>query len=376
MFEFKLQLFAEEESADTDAKETRVDGTGEESKDEKPAKEPIPDELAGVSEETAREIMEQAKQEQRKDESESKVANDVQDTETKPVGDDTFDEVNQKVPYVRFKEQVDKSHEIENELKKYKEKFGDLNAPNAPAQAQPPQQTVPQQPPEPPAPQFRLSEQVMKQINALAVQNAMQMTGMTKDDYDALEYADDDDSRKQTFNFALNMARNNIMNGIQRAEQIQNENRQKFLAAHRQAVQGYNDFAQKEMASPDFEQVKNYATNEYFESLSQPDQNTVAAAYMRIERNIASPAEIALVKSFYRDAKAAYHAKNPQAAKPAVSNQKQKIKQAQSMPRADKVNGAAGGDETVSEDTLRQMLNNTPWDEIPKKYQKMLLGMG
>ena len=51
-----------------------------------------------------------------------------------------------------------------------------------------------------------------------------------------------------------------------------------------------------------------------------------------------------------------------------------KYKQAKKMPRADKLSG--GGDTSGKSDVdiAIEMMNNRPWEKIPEKYQKILLG--
>lgn len=366
MFKYKLQRFAEE----AEAEETQESATEE-------AKEPIPEELDGLPEDIAREAMAQAKQESaaQKDAAENEPeANGDQDTENKPVGEG-LEEPQQKIPYVRFKQQVDKSHELEEQLNAYKKKFGDLSAQQAPPPAQQvsQQQTAPQlQQATPQQSQIRITDDDVKIINQAAAKGALQLTGMTQEEYDALEYADDDDPKKQRFKLALDIAKNNIVRGIEQEQMQRAAMAQQFLAVHKQTVDDYNSFVQQAMQEPDAPAIKDFATNEYFDSMSPARKNTIAASYARIERNTASPAEIELVKTYYAEARDAYHAKHPRAAQQPPN---QKISQAEKMPRADQVSGTSGGDKPMTEATLRQMLNDTPWDKIPEKYQNILLGI-
>ena len=139
MFIFDLQRFAEEEAAE-DTQTTEVEETpAEEPAAEEEPKEAIPDELAGVSEDVAREVMAQAQKEEPHEEEEAQEQEDVTDAQT--VVNQTADEPplkqpNQKIPYARFKQQVDKTNELEAMLKQYQQRFGDLNAPQQQAQPQ------------------------------------------------------------------------------------------------------------------------------------------------------------------------------------------------------------------------------------------------
>lgn len=86
----------------------------------------IPEELAGISEEVARNIMEQAVQPAAPEKSADNPvdANDPNDV---------------KVSYSRFKETLDQRNDLERQLAAYREKFGDLNA-----QSQQPQENYQQ----------------------------------------------------------------------------------------------------------------------------------------------------------------------------------------------------------------------------------------
>ena len=93
------------------------------------------------------------------------------------------------------------------------------------------------------------------------------MTGLSKDDVDAMEYMDDDDPRKTQYQTARKYAEVAIMQQIYAAQQEQQRRTRVLLDNHKKNIDGYNTFAQQEMQEPDFEQTKEFATNEFFESL-------------------------------------------------------------------------------------------------------------
>lgn len=93
MFMFDLQRFAEEKA--------------------------IPEELAGISEDVARNIMAQA-------------ARPAANSTNSPV--DANDPNDVKVSYSRFKETLDQKNDIERQLAAYRERFGDINAQPQPQQ--------------------------------------------------------------------------------------------------------------------------------------------------------------------------------------------------------------------------------------------------
>jgi len=372
MLEFDLQRFAEEEAQESAEAQEAVT---EEPQAEEEAKEPIPDELSGIPEDIARETMAKAQAESEEEgEEEEREVTDVQDTVTKPV-DTPLKQPNQKIPYARFKQQVDKTNELEEQLKRYQARFGDINA--AP-QAQPQQSAQPtaQQPvQQPQPPTFQLTDDNMQLIQQAAQEGALQMTGMTKDDLDEFEYSDDDDPKKQRYQMALGIAKNNIMTGLQRAAAQQQAAQAQLVAIHNASVADFNSFVQQESAAQDFKDVQSYAINEYFDALPDAVKPIIAGSWERIQRDAASPAEILAVKNYFQQAKASYHSKHPQK-KRSVGAATSKMKQAAAMPRAGQVDGSSGDDGAVTNETLARMLRETPWDKIPDSYKNLMLGIG
>ena len=288
--------------------------------------EAIPAELAGVSEDIAREAMQAAKaQAEPMDAGEpaesaeagaSALAAEPAEADTAvpaesaedgaAVGAAEADSENkqyapsQKIPYVRFKQELDKKKELEAQV-------AALSAQMEALKAQPQQPALPPMQP---------------------AQAGMQQ---------------------------------------QRAAQAQH-----FMQVHNASMADYNAFAAKEMQEPDYPQVLQYAINEYFTNgISKAEQPAIAAAYQRIERNLASPGDIALVKRYFSDAKAAWKA--AQAAAAPKSQPLAKAAQAEQFPRAGKVQGAADTGGNISAATLDKMLAEKNWEDIPDKYKRMLL---
>lgn len=341
--------------------------------------EAIPAELAGVSEESAREAMQVAKAQAEPAESaeaggsaEAEAAEPVENAEDgNPVEAAEADSENkqyapsQKIPYVRFKQELDKKKELEAQVKALSAQMEALKAqPQQPAP--PPMQQAPQMQ------QPRITPEATRQLNAIVRQQALQLTGFSKEDVDALSYMDDDDPRREQWKTALDVARTQVIDGVYKMQQQRAAYAKHFMQVHNAAVADYNAFAAKEMSEPDYPQVLQYAINEYFTNgISNAEQPAIAAAYQRIERNLASPGDIALVKRYFSDAKAAWKAANEAAASNAQPMKK--AAQAQQFPRAGKVQGAADTGGNISAATLDKMLAEKNWEDIPDKYKRMLL---
>ena len=356
---FDLQRFAEAEAAP----EATPEAAAPEAAPEAP-KEEIPAELAGISEDSAREAMAQAKAQAAKE----APAEDAADGAVEEAAEDAAGLTGQKIPYVRFKQEHDRKKELEAQLKDLSSEVERLRAQQAPPQQAP----AMQQAQAPQVQQPRITPEATKQLNAIVRQQALQLTGFSKEDVDALSYMDDDDPRREQWKTAVDVARTQVIDGVYKMQQQRAAYAKHFMQVHNAAVADYNAFAAKEMQEPDYPQVMQYAINEYFTNgISKAEQPAIAAAYQRIERNLASPGDIALVKRYFSDAKAAWKAAH--AAATPKSQPLAKAAQAQQFPRAGKVQGAADTGGNISAATLDKMLAEKNWEDIPDKYKRMLL---
>ena len=346
---FDLQQFAEAEAA--------PEAAAPEAAPEAP-KEEIPAELAGISEDSAREAMAQAKAQAAKE----APAEEAADGAAEEAAEDAAGLTGQKIPYVRFKQEHDRKKELEAQLKDLSSEVERLRAQQAPPQVQQAPQV--QQP--------RITPEATKQLNAIVRQQALQLTGFSKEDVDALSYMDDDDPRREQWKTAVDVARTQVIDGVYKMQQQRAAQAQQFMALHNAAVADYNAFAQKEMSDPAYPQVMQYAINDYFEKgISKAEQPAIAAAYQRIEHNVASPGDIALIKRYFLDAKASFSGKKSRQAQ--GGRVMEKVQQAESFPRSEKVAGAADVGGSVSAATLDKMLSEKNWEDIPARYRQMLL---
>ena len=81
------------------------------------------------------------------------------------------------------------------------------------------------------------------------------------------------------------------------------------------AVQDFNKFAAREMAKPDFSEVKQFAINGYYLLRSAAERYGIAVAYASIERNTATTTEIELIKRYFKAARRAYYRQKARAKK-------------------------------------------------------------
>lgn len=374
---------AEIESQDMDQEvaEETVE-VGETVEDVEPEVE-IPEELAGLDESFAREAMQEAgievpaeETEKNEDETEEEGTTAEADSENKQ-----YDVLpNQKIPYKRFKQQLDKNHELEEQIAQLKQQLearAQVQQAPAPQQPQPPMTpvNVQQQPSRQPQ-QPIINAEVMKQLKQVVDQEAMKMTGISQEDLQSIEYMEDDDPRKQTWNTARKFAEAQVFQKVQEARNRQLAESRRQIAVHNENVLRYNNFAAEQMADPNFKDIQSFAINEYFSSRDKHDQDIIAEAYTRIQNNAGSPADTMIIRDYFTAAKNAYN--KAHSSKKSANSEKNtaiKVKQGQAFPRSGEIEGASSDPGAVTVETLERMLDTTPFEKIPKEYQDILLGM-
>lgn len=345
MIDFDIQRFADNgetisESTPESAPETQAE-----------EQEPIPEELGGLPEDIARETMAEWEQSQTTQEAEPAQAE----------------------PQITREDYQSKLAEIEQ----LKAQLAQYQQPQQQAQQQPSQQ--PQQPPQaqqvPPAqfqiPQLKMTPELSKKISDAISAEAKAMTGFSDDDVASLDYAEDDDPRLAQWAQAKNIAQSRVYTAIYQTQVAQQQQAQQFYNDHMAAVNTYNEFVKKEFAEPDFQAIQQFATNDFFNQLKPYEQAVIAQSYVRVERQIASPAEMMVVKDYYERAKAAYRSRG---AKKNHSIQPDK-KVAPQLPRTDQLKGASTtSDGQLSTGDVERLLEGD-FTKLTPQQQKALLNI-
>ena len=193
---FDIQMFAEEEVTDYG---DILDGNIKDAEEELP---PIPDELAGIPEDIARDVLKKA----------AEISNASKPAEESPAetpAETKTDDTETAVPYKRFKEIIDQKNELAQQIAAYRERYGEISS-QAPAQA--PQQPPPQEMPVQNAPQF--NTEVIKQIDDTIKQRAMAISGLSKEDVDSMDYFEDGDPRIALWQHARKLSEASVYNDI------------------------------------------------------------------------------------------------------------------------------------------------------------------
>ena len=266
---------------------------------------------------------------------------------------------NVTIPYQRFKEVTDQKNETEKLLAAYRERFGDLNS----AQNQPP------------APQFQppsIDENFAKQIDTAINQRAMQMSGFTKEDVEGLDYLDDDDPKISRWNHAKRISEAAVYNEIVNNQILQQQEMQRAAFLRNKTMTDYQNYVAQQQAADNFSAVQQFAENDFFNAQPEIDRQIIQESYARLTNNMASPADVMVVRDFFSRAKVAYE--NRQNKPPAQPKPKTKPAP-NNFPRTNQINGMTGSGGGVSQAALAEMLRTKKWNQIPPNYQKVLLGI-
>lgn len=330
---------------------------------------PIPPELAGISEEVARDIIGQANQ-----------PATVEKSADNPVDADDPNDV--KVSYSRFKETLDQKNDIERQLAAYRERFGDINAQPQPQQPQSqpqlqPQYQTPQQ--QNNQPQQGYSQAQQQQPQAPLVQNltadliknfedainygAKQLSGFSDEQIEELDYLDDDDPRIKQWKFAKRIAENAVYNNYISEQVAQQQELQRRALMQNQSISAFNDYVARQQADENFNAVRQFAINDFYNSLSDFDKMAISDAQYRIANKTAFPTDYMAVRDFFTRAKAEYDSRHSIAP----------LKNNPQFPRTDKVNGIPGSGGGVTEAALAEMVKTVPWAQIPQEYKDIMM---
>lgn len=330
---FDIQKFAEDETTNYG---DVLDGASDEEN-----LPPIPDELEGIPENIARDIMAKATEKTEPSANEPAPAPAPAQTSEQPA--------ETSVPYQRFKDVIDQKGELEKQIAAYRERYGDISAP----QAQPSQ------------PQF--NEQVISQIEDAITKRAMAISGMSKEDVENLDYIDESDPRISLWNHAKEFSNAAIYGEMVANHVAQQQELQRMQALQNQAVSAYNDYFAQKQATNNFDAIRQFATGEFFDAQSPVDKEIITDSFVRLNQNRTIPADLVILRDFFARAENAYMAKQGQLPTPKPAPQV-------NFPRTNMLQGSASGG-NVTQAQLAEMLRTKKWSEIPPQLQKMLLGV-
>ena len=343
---FDIQMFADEETKDYG---DILDGNIGAAKEDLP---PIPEELTGIPEDIARDVMKKA----------AEFSNAPKPAEEKLLENKTDDAEETAVPYKRFKDIIDQKNELTQQIAAYRERFGDISS-QAPTQNQSTKEIPIQN-----TPQF--NAEVIKQIDDAITQRAMAISGLSKEDVDSIDYFEDNDPRIGIWNHAKKLSEASVYNDIITNHIAQQQALQRMQYLQNQSVNDYNNYVAQKQATENFDAVRQFATGEFFDAQSPIDKEVITDAFARVRQNQAFPADMMIVRDYFNRAENAFANRGTM-----PSNQSHQSKPQAQFPRTNQLKGMAGNGGGVTQSQLADMLQNRKWSEIPPIYQKMLLGI-
>lgn len=362
----------------------------------------IPEGLEGIDEDIAREIMSEVSSQEENtnklDESEdnsSNLDNDLSksevnsennlsaeaDSDNKQVdseGSENEEELSQTIPYKRFKEVNEKSKAKDDEIIALRQELlaAKQQSSNVSNQVYPGNQAVNHEnhaelnnvnP--------LLNPAVIQEVNNLAVEEALKISGLTREELEEIEYGDPNDVRISTYKTAVDLARQNIFSQLNSEIQTRRAMEQRELQLRQHSIADYSSFEQEQMKAQDFESIRSHAVNEYFAKLNHVEQQAIADAYQRVQSKTCIPQDIFVVKKYFSEAAQDFrkNQNNVNRNQNNIQVKQEKLKQMERHPKVDLVTGSNSNGGTSVAD-LERTLQNTDWDDIPENTKKMLLG--
>lgn len=292
------------------------------------------------------------------------------DSEKKHVGEASKG----NIPYSRFKQELDKRKAAEEEIAALKAKLE--QPPAQPQQAQPLLQQPTQQASTPQIP----NAEIMKAVTSEAINRAKSQMGLSDDDLANMDFTDNIEIRMQ-FNAIVQQETNGILESARKNAQ----ERVLFEQGVQEATNQFTSFVNEFQALPDSAERWSYISEQRFLQLPPAQQNTIKAAFERLQNRRGTPADFFLTKYYCDQASAEYdgqHQEPPaqqvniveQPAAPKV-NVAAKVEAAQALPKAGSVGGASTTTALSPDDVARAL--NSPgtaeWDKLPEDVKNKVL---
>jgi len=268
-----------------------------------------------------------------------------------------------KVPYQRFKAVNEERKTSKARIKELEDELASLRS-NV---ATPAKVETPAQPSE--EVQTDYNAEQSQRIYELAYKRALKRMNMTQEDLDALEYSDDT-PKKMMFQYAVQDERQAVMAEI-KAHQAQEAAFNKEVA---EVAKEFNDYNVKFGAYADAQERWNYIAQERFNQLPKRKQDVINAAFARLQANKGTYQDMDTVSAYFDLANKEWEEKSKPAPAPVPTNNVDKVKKAQALPKAPQVNGGSGGDTVYTVERIATIMNSPDgWDSLPAEIQKQIL---
>lgn len=214
----------------------------------------------------------------------------------------------QEVPEEKISEETEQYQSKDDEIAALKAQIDELKKQGEKSQPkeETPKISTPQAPKfqrtQTPPPQMQVTPEFMKAFNQATDALAMKWTGMSAQDVQDLEFAEEGDEDLARWKFAKQQAAIQVRADIQ-AAQLRMQQEQQI---RNDSIKGYQEFLEREKAESDFQNVLVYASGTLFTSLPEYTQKTLAQCFAKVENGQATPAEMMCVQNYFLQAKELY----------------------------------------------------------------------
>lgn len=229
---------------------------------------------------------------------------------------------------------------------------------------------------------IKITPELSKAIEDMAFNRAVQMTGMTQDALDALEYAEDNDANKKQFETAKAIAKSAVMNDLNNRFMQMQQQAQAQAQQQQENIKDMQAFSQEIMQVDNYQDICNYATGEFIKTLPPAHQQAIRDAYIRADRGTNSVQDNMILRSFWKAGLNAYnnaHAmqtqpKQNQAAATNTEKINNKMTQRNKMPRVAQLNSSGDANKNLwTLDKINTMIDKGQFNEIPREIVKQVM---
>lgn len=220
---------------------------------------------------------------------------------------------------------------------------------------------------------FKITPELAQTINNLIQERALKISGLNKDEIDALEYADDDDANKMRYEQAKSMARNMVMQDVNN-KYIELQNRMQYQQTMSRAIADETQkFVNEIKGTENYQNIMNYATGEGLKKYSPYEQTAIREAYAKVNAGVGNASDMMVLRSFWNKSVTDFNSNNNISTKDNTTKVKEQINKKNKMPRVSQLQGSGSNKGNIwTIDKIKDALNRGAIDEIPPNIQQQI----
>lgn len=220
---------------------------------------------------------------------------------------------------------------------------------------------------------FKITPELAQTINNLIQERAIKISGLNKDEIDALEYADDDDTNKMRYEQAKSMARNMVMQDVNN-KYIELQNRMQYQQTMSRAIADETQkFVNEIKGTENYQNIMNYATAEGLKKYSPYEQTAIREAYAKVNAGVGNASDMMVLRSFWNKSVTDFNSNNNISTKDNTTKVKEQINKKNKMPRVSQLQGSGSNKGNIwTIDKIKDTLNRGAIDEIPPNIQQQI----